>query len=95
MPAYRHDVRTARVPFRQAFDPVGVSLLEFYAHESFAFADDLLQFSPLLGGFSLSLIFMLASLTISLREILISVHALNLELSDMQNDNRPDSELHR
>ena len=34
--------------------------------------------------FSLSLILMMVSLGLSLKEILISVHALNLELSDMQ-----------
>ena len=34
--------------------------------------------------FSLSLVLMMISLGLSLKEILISVHALNLELSDMQ-----------
>jgi hypothetical protein len=43
---------------------------------------------PLLGKiiFGLSLILMLGSLGLSLREILISVQALNLELSNMQDD---------
>ena len=36
--------------------------------------------------FSLSLILMMISLGLSFREILISVNALNLELSDMQKD---------
>ena len=35
--------------------------------------------------FAVSLLFMLGSLAISLQEILISMQALNLELSDMQN----------
>jgi hypothetical protein len=41
---------------------------------------------PLLGKivFGTSLLFMLGSLGISLREILISMQALNLELSDME-----------
>lgn len=34
--------------------------------------------------FSFSLIFMLTSLSLSFREILLSVHALSIELSDMQ-----------
>ncbi|MEW6429099.1 MAG: DUF2721 domain-containing protein [Thermodesulfobacteriota bacterium] len=41
--------------------------------------------NPLLGKylFGLSLVMMMGSLALSLREILISVRALNLELSDM------------
>lgn len=38
--------------------------------------------------FSISLIFMMISLGFSFREILLSVHALNIELSDMQGCDR-------
>ncbi|MBW2641653.1 MAG: DUF2721 domain-containing protein [Deltaproteobacteria bacterium] len=37
--------------------------------------------------FSFSLMFMMISLGLSFREILLSVHALNIELSDMQKKN--------
>jgi hypothetical protein len=49
----------------------------------FLFAD-----KPFVGKviFGLSLILMLGSLSLSFREILISVQALNLELSNMQDD---------
>jgi len=39
--------------------------------------------------FSLSLILMMISLALSFREILLSVNALNLELSDMEKKPRP------
>jgi hypothetical protein len=39
--------------------------------------------------FGLSLILMMISLALSFREILISVNALNLELSDMQKSDKP------
>ena len=39
--------------------------------------------------FGLSLILMMVSLGLSFREILLSVNALNLELSDMQKTEEP------
>jgi hypothetical protein len=42
--------------------------------------------------FAISLFLLLASLGISFREILLSVEALNLELSSMESKGRPDNE---
>lgn len=44
--------------------------------------------------FGFSLILLISSLVLSIREILVSVHALNLQLSDMESQPRTNSFLH-